>query len=163
MYSVLYCTVLFSFICAKCGMVSIKHDTILYGVDSARPIAHENTRAPYRLDTPWFSTVSIVHESVIQKRLGTGPIVHESVMQKRLGTGSIVHESVMEKRFGIGSIVHASFMQNRFGAGSIVHESAMQKRAPARLCTVTTVHQWWSILLRQRNIFETNWNSHDYE
>ena len=38
-------------------MVSIKHGTILHGVDSARPIAHEpivheNNRAPYRLDTP---------------------------------------------------------------------------------------------------------------
>ena len=143
MYSVLYCTVLVSFICAKCGMVSIKHGTILYGVDSARPIghgpiAHENTRAPYRSDTPRFSTVSIVHESVIQKRLGTGPIVHESVMQKRLGTGSIVHESVLEKRFGIGSIVHESFMQKRFGAGSIVHELVMQKR----FSTSSIVHRY---------------------
>ena len=92
-------------------MVSIKHGTILHGVDSARPIGHgpivhENNRAPYRLDTPRFSTGSIVHESVIQKRLGTGSIVHESIMQKRFGIGSIVHESVMQKRFSTSSIVH---------------------------------------------------------
>ena len=39
------------------GMVSIKHCTILHGVDSARPIGHrpivhENNRAPYGLNTP---------------------------------------------------------------------------------------------------------------
>ena len=81
-------------------MVSIKHGTILHGSDSARPIGygpivHENNRAPYRLDTARFSTGSIVHVSVMQKRLGTGSIVHESVMQNWFGTGSIVHESFM--------------------------------------------------------------------
>ena len=130
------------------GMVSIKHGTILHGVDSARPsghgpIVHENNRAPYRLDTPRFSTGSIVHESVMQKRLGTGSIVHELVMQKRFGTGSTVHEttiqewfstglivreSVLQKRFGTGSIVHESVLQKRFGTGSIVHESVIHKR-----------------------------------
>ena len=71
------------------GIVSIKHGTISHGIDSARPtahepIVHENNRAPYRLDSP-----------PIQHRLD----LHESVMQKRLGTGSIVHESVLQKRF----------------------------------------------------------------
>ena len=85
-------------------MVSIKHGTILHGVDSAwpighTPIVHENNRAPYRLETPRFNTGSIVHESVVQKRLGTGSIVHESVMQKRFGTGSIVHETIIQERF----------------------------------------------------------------
>ena len=44
-------------------MVSIKHGTILHGVDLAwpighGPIVHENIRVPYRLDTSRFSTGS---------------------------------------------------------------------------------------------------------
>ena len=110
---------------ARPGMVSIKHGKILHGCDSARPIGHgpivhENNQAPYRFDTARFSTGSIVHESVMQKRLGTGSIVHKSFMQKRFGTGSIVHETVIQERFSDGSIVHESVLQKRFGTGSIV-------------------------------------------
>ena len=114
-------------------MVSIKHGTILHGSDSARPIGHgpivhENNRAPYRLDAARFSTGSIVHESVMQKRLGAGSIMHKTVIQERFSTGSIVHRSVLQKWFGTGSIVHELVMHKRFGTGSIVHESVMQKR-----------------------------------
>ena len=139
----------------RTGMVSIEHGTILHGSDSARPIehgpiVHENNRAPYRLDTVRFSTGSIVHKSVLQKRLGTGSIVHESFMQKRFGTGSIVHETVIQERFSTGSIVHESVvhesvMQKRFSTSSIMHSSYsysyIKKDAnPLRLSIVLSHH-----------------------
>ena len=124
----------------RTGMVSIEHGTILHGSDSARPIehgpiVHENNRAPYRLDTVRFSTGSIVHKSVLQKRLGTGSIVHETVIQERFSTGSIVHESV----------VHESVMQKRFSTSSIMHSSYsysyIKKDAnPLRLSIVLSHH-----------------------
>ena len=71
-------------------MVSIKHGTILHGVDSTRPIAHEpivheNNRAPYRLDTP-----------PIQHRLDCARIGYEKTIRQRLDCAQIGYAKTIQ-------------------------------------------------------------------
>ena len=75
----------------KIGMISIKHGTILHGVDSARPIAHEpivdeNNRS-YRLDTP-----------PIQHRLDCARISYAKTIGRQLNRARIGYAKTIRHR-----------------------------------------------------------------
>ena len=80
------------------GIVSIKHGTILHGIDSARPIAHEptmheNKRAPYRLDTPpiqhRLECAWICYGKMIRRRLDCARIGYAKTIQHQLDCARI--------------------------------------------------------------------------
>ena len=98
-------------------MVSIKHGTILHGVDSTRPIAHEpivheNNRAPYRLDTP-----------PIQHRLDCARIGYEKTIRQRLDCAQIGYAKTIRQRLDCAQIGYAKTIQHQPDC------------APLQLCT----------------------------
>ena len=147
----------------RAGMVSIKHGTILHGVDSARPIAHEpivheNNRASYRLDTlpiqHRLDCVRISYSKTIGHPLDCARIGYAKTIRHRLDCARNGYTRTIQHRLDcarIGSAKNDSspallctnrlFKNDSAQVRLCTNRLCKNDSAPVRLCTVANVHQ----------------------